>query len=393
MKVALVTLQQIVNSFGGSTKVFFNMANNLSRRGYDVTAIACDPNKGEPIYKISDTVVLRNCTGSFYLKYVLAPLSKFISSFARDRKSRRSRRKIFELKAKAPYIKASLDATQPDVIISYQQETTYLLKEILGVENPIITMIHRDPLEYFSKPEFPIYKNALNQSRFIQVLLPSQISTASQFVDPSKLVCIPNVVPQYNHIAHLDNSLILNVSRVGTNKRQHLIVEAFELIKNKYPQWNVDFWGLADSDYAQTLKKFIESHNLQSRVRLRGESTDIASILRNAGIFVFSSAVEGFSLALTEAMSMGLPVIACRDCASARALICDKQTGLLCDSTAVDIAEKIELLINNKELSKKLGENAKEHMKDFSADKIWNLWEKLILEATDQKGKLNKLNK
>ncbi len=378
MKVALVTLQQIVKSFGGSTKVFFNMANNLSQLGYDVTAIACDPSKGEPIYQLNDAVVLRNCTSSFYLKYVLGPLSKFISSFPLNRKSRRSRRKIFELKGKASYIKASLDVTQPDVIISYQQETTYLLKEILRVKQPVITMIHRDPLEYFSKPEFQIYKNALNQSQFIQVLLPSQVQTASKFVDKSKLICIPNVVPQFEQGASLDKPLILNVSRIGTQKRQHLIVEAFKQIKDKYPEWNVEFWGLDDSEYAQELKKYIENHGLKSRVKLCGQSRDIASKLQGASIFVFPSQIEGFSLALTEAMSMGLAVVGCYDCPFTKTIINDEVNGLLASDNSEDLAEKIEKLITNPELRKSLGKNARESMKEFSSDRIWRRWDDLI---------------
>ena len=381
MKVALVTLQSINNSFGGSTKVFFNMANNLAQRGFTVTGIASDSHEGQPAFQFSNNVTLLNYPDTFFDQYVIDPITRFAAACIADRHKRRVFRQKNELKIKAAKIKQALKESQPEVIVSFQQETTYLLLDILHVKVPVITMVHRDPEEYFSKPEFDLYKSALNRCAYVQVLLPNFIDTAAKFINKDKLVFIPNVVPQYTDSADLDAPLIINISRISTTKRQHLLVEAFDLIKERHPDWNVECWGFNQSEYGKRLKKEIEKRNLQSRVELCGETTDVVSKLKHSSIFVFPSEIEGFSLALTEAMSMGLAVVGCSDCPSVYATIEDNVNGLLANATPNDIAQKIELLISDRELRHQLGANAKKSMEIYSPNNVWDKWTTLISKA------------
>ena len=381
MKVALVTLQSINNSFGGSTKVFFNMANSLSERGFMVTAIASDPHKGRPAFQLNSDVTLLNFPESFFVKNLIDLMIRLVSACIINRHNRRVFRQKNELKIKASNLKKALEVSNPEVIISFQQETTYALIDILHVNIPVITMVHRDPEEYFSKPEFDLYKNALNRCAFVQVLLPNFIESAAKYVDRNKLVYIPNVVPQYTGKSDLDSPLIINVSRISKTKRQLLLVEAFDLIKERHPNWNVECWGFAQSEYALQLKKEILKRKLQSSVKLCGETSDVVSKLKQASIFVFPSEIEGFSLALTEAMSMGLAVVGCSDCPSVCAIIEDNVNGLIASPTPSDIAQKIELLISNQELRKKLGANAKKSMEIYSSNNIWDKWAQLIHQA------------
>lgn len=381
MRIALVTLQGVIASYGGSTKVFFDMANNLAACGFAVAAIASDSRKGSPAFQISDDVTFLNYPVSIIDRLVNLPLAKLIAACIPNRHRRRVFRETQELKIKAKKIQNALDRARPDVIISFQQETTYLLLEILHVKAPVITMIHRDPAEYFSKPEFSLYKESLNRCAYVQVLLPVFVKTAAKYINREKLVCIPNVVPQYNGSADVDSQTIINVSRIGEGKRQHLLIDAFALIANRHPNWKVECWGLARSMYAQELKKNIQHRKLQSRIKLCGETPDVISKLKKASIFVFPSQVEGFSLALTEAMSMGLAVIVCSDCPSAQAIVSDNNNGLIAESNPEAMAKKLDMLITNRELRQRLGQQAKESMKGYSASLVWKEWAKLINQA------------
>jgi len=78
-----------------------------------------------------------------------------------------------------------------------------------------------------------------------------------------------------------------------------------------------------------------ETRNVQSVVWV-GQSTDVAALLCSADIFVNSSRDEGLSLALLEAMSAGLPVIASDLPGTRHALRSDGGfAGLLVRKTAV----------------------------------------------------------
>ena len=61
MKIALLNLLRVNNAYGGTEKVFFDMANNLSRLGHDVIAIAHDTHPGQPSFPIEAKVKYINC--------------------------------------------------------------------------------------------------------------------------------------------------------------------------------------------------------------------------------------------------------------------------------------------------------------------------------------------
>lgn len=56
MKVFLLDLWRVINSKGGTEKVFFSMANALADRGYDITAVGLDNTVGKPGFNVNDNV-------------------------------------------------------------------------------------------------------------------------------------------------------------------------------------------------------------------------------------------------------------------------------------------------------------------------------------------------
>lgn len=121
--------------------------------------------------------------------------------------------------------------------------------------------------------------------------------------------------------------------------------------------------------------------NLDDSFLFCGTTVDIESVLSNASIFVLPSAYEGFSLALTEAMSKGLPVVGCIDCPGTNELISDGKNGFLVAPNCNDLAKALKTLMKNVDLRLKFGRKAREDMKNFSPDKIWKQWDRLIVRA------------
>ena len=109
-----------------------------------------------------------------------------------------------------------------------------------------------------------------------------------------------------------------------------------------------------------------------------GETKDIINKLMDGDIFAFPSKFEGMPLALMDAMSVGLPAIGYKSCASVNELIIDNFNGFLCDDGIDDFADKLKLLTSDADLRRKLGGNARESMKAFAPGKIWDEWEALI---------------
>ena len=105
-------------------------------------------------------------------------------------------------------------------------------------------MIHNKPTYYFERPEFEIYRPALNKCAYVQVLMPQYVQEAENYLDKEKIVYIPNVVPQYPEYLGEKKNIILNVAKIANRKRQHLIVEAFAKMKKNTPIGRLNFGGL-----------------------------------------------------------------------------------------------------------------------------------------------------
>ena len=119
----------------------------------------------------------------------------------------------------------------------------------------------------------------------------------------------------------------------------------------------------------------VKKYSLEHRVHFCGTTSNIKDVLLKSKIFAFPSAHEGFGLAMTEAMSAGLPVIAYESCLSMRDLVVHNFNGLLCEDGIEDLSNALLMLVNNPDLQKKMGENAKASIMKYEADKVWDMWE------------------
>lgn len=79
-------------------------------------------------------------------------------------------------------------------------------------------------------------------------------------------------------------------------------------------------------------------------------------------VFVFPSGLEGFGLAVAEAMSSGLPVVA-SNAASIPELVVDGEGGFVCDPADPEaFAERLGLLLGDRPLREKLGHANRERV-------------------------------
>ena len=101
-----------------------------------------------------------------------------------------------------------------------------------------------------------------------------------------------------------------------------------------------------------------------------------------AQILLFPSRLEGFGLAIAEAMACGLPVVA-SNCSAIPELIDNGKGGFLCPVGDVNaFAEKINLLADSPKLRREMGEyNRSKVEKMFTIDRMVNEYRELFEEA------------
>ena len=389
MNICLMRFGAVVESEGGTEKVLCNMANEFTNRGHNITIICCEKKQGKPFFELSDKVNLVNLNdtgkeikGCVWLR-VKRELLKAVGKLDRTEKD-----KIFiESRYDNDYIKNRFNKIisdiKPDIIIAYDYLSVLFLKHIMKNSLSTIAMIHNDVDTYFNNNASKLQLNAYNMVDCIQILNKHKVELVKEYCCNAQVVYIPNAVPQIKNVRNSNNEKIITVGSLTKSiKRPDIILKAFNTIKNTFPNWTVEIVGgthdLKQEEYKAELEKYIKNNNLDDMVFLSGRTLNITEKLLSAEIFAFPSKSEAFGLALAEAMSSGLPAIGYKSCPSVNELIIDGYNGFLCDDGIDAFAEKMKILMQNKELRKQMGQNAKESIKQFEPEKIWNQWEDLM---------------
>jgi glycosyltransferase involved in cell wall biosynthesis len=100
---------------------------------------------------------------------------------------------------------------------------------------------------------------------------------------------------------------VLQVSRMVPEKRQLDLIDAFAIARPA--GWKLALVGMLDSDeYSQKVRVAAQASGTLLSGYLSGEP--LREVFAHAGLFVLPSAHEGLPIALLEAMSYGLPVLA-----------------------------------------------------------------------------------
>lgn len=392
MNICLMRFGAVVGSEGGTEKVLCNMANEFVNREHNITIICCEKKQGKPFFELSDKVNLVNLNdtgkeikGCVWLR-VKRELLKAVGKLDRTEKD-----KIFiESRYDNDYIKNRFNKIisdiKPDIIIAYDYLSVLFLKHIMKNSLSTIAMIHNDVDTYFNNNASKLQLNAYNMVDCIQILNKHKVELVKEYCCNAQVVYIPNAVPQIKNVRNSNNEKIITVGSLTKSiKRPDIILKAFNTIKNTFPNWTVEIVGgthdLKQEEYKVELEKYIKNNNLDDMVFLSGRTLNITEKLLSAEIFAFPSKSEAFGLALAEAMSSGLPAIGYKSCPSVNELIIDGYNGFLCDDGIDAFAEKMKILMQNKELRKQMGQNAKESIKQFAPEKIWNQWEDLMKEV------------
>ena len=385
MNILVANLTKMVADSGGLAKVTCTFSNEMYRRGHKVSMAYSDVTTGKFYYHMDENIPcydIRHFEGKsipypWYLKIERELLRPFNKRKARTVNTRFAEKYLLKNLARV------LEITKPDVIVAFQSAASKMLLCDLKTDIPVVTMSHGDPEDYFHtypKEEIP----ALEKSAVCQVLLPSYEEHLKKHLPKAKTVVIGNAIPQYDVQADLSvqktKYKIISVGRLSKgHKRPHLLIEAFAEIAKDFPNWQVELWGAEDGKtYYKELQLMIHKNHLDERVFLKGTTDRVPDVLQFADIFAFPSAYEGFSLALGEAMSMGLPCVAFRSCESVRGMIKDEETGILCDDGVTGLKNGLIDLMKSRDKRVKLGAQARQSMKAFAPEVIWNTWENLL---------------
>ena len=390
---------RLTQTVGGGEKVFCEFANEFVRRGWKVGAAFDAFENAPPVFPLDPRVRLFNLNGlkrpplslltAKVLREATRPLRRFPLFSQRPNPYEVARRRLVR-----PKLDAVLNEFQPDVVVPFSVEDAETLF-YRRPKNDFATVLttHNTPATVLRRAESAqSLQTTLERCDVVQILLPS-FAPAIRAVTSTEVVAIPNVVPRFAENVDVERReregapRIVCVARFDKKqKRQRLLIEAFAKIAARRPEWTVSFFGdpYPNARYRDELLSLISKLKSENRVFIHPSTPRIKEELLKSDIFAFPSAFEGFSLALTEAQSLGLPTLGFADAPSVNELIVDGETGFLA-ADIDDFAQKLDALVASKELRARFGAAARQSVVPYEASRVWNRWERLLTETVEKK--------
>jgi glycosyltransferase involved in cell wall biosynthesis len=190
----------------------------------------------------------------------------------------------------------------------------------------------------------------------------------------SKIYVIPNGI-DFDEIQkirvedRLKHPAILFMGTYSLKKGIDVLLNAVPIIRKEIPSLHVYIAGKSVSEEEdKNLKKLAEELNIEESVSFLGfiSGAEKYAYYKSADIYVHPSRYEPFGVVLLEAMACGKPIVASR-VGGIPFVVEDGETGLLFKSENVEeLAEKVILLLRNKELRVKMGKAGRERAKLFT---------------------------
>lgn len=266
-----------------------------------------------------------------------------------------------------------------DYIVSTRCEFSTLLSKYGNNNTVKIAQEHR--YHNNDKKYINTIKNKYNNIDYLFALTKCLYNDYKEFLKNNKhtkVELVPNMlyeIPKCN--SKLDKKNIITISRLDYGKKNDDIIKSFSKIKES----NWKLYIIGDGKEFNNLKKLINDLNLKNKVILTGykNKEEINKYMLDSSLFLMASITEGLPMVLLEAMSYGIPCIAYDVPSGVNDIIEDGRNGyIIKNRNELEYIKRIEEVINDSKLRNKLGLNAKEKAKEFSKEKIVNIWKNIL---------------
>ena len=377
----LLYIYTALTTKGGTDRVLSSKANWLSEHGYDVLIVTDSQMGREPAFPLSPKVRLNDLAIDFGKEYGHNFLTRIILYY----------KLMYSFRKK---LAAVIRKEKPDIIISTLGRDIGFLLKIKG-NCKCIGEAHTTK-KYIRNFHLLERKNILLKylTKFFRWRMDCNIAKLDALVvlaDEHRvdwnvsipMYVIPNSLSFFpEESAQLIKKEVIMVGRYNDAKGYDYLIPAWEIVHKHHPDWFLNVYG--SGELHDQVVEWITERHLDDSIILHEPTDDIMDKYLESSICVLSSRYEGFSLVIMEAMACGVPVVSF-DCPHGpRNIIKHGEDGLLVEYLNHHaLAEGLCQLIDNGELRKRLGTNARNNILRFSQDTIMGQWDALFHKVTN----------
>ena len=361
---------------GGTDKVLSDKANYLVEHGYDVTIVTEAQMGREPTFPLSSKVKLIDIGLDFNKQYSQSFIHRAYTYYKFIHIYKKKLRDI--ITKEKPSIVITTMARSLDFITNYN-DSSVKIGEAHTTKNHLRNLhLMEEKGGYFKYIARFIRKRQTSNARKLSALVLLTPEDAKDWEGITKTYVIPNSIKHIpKESSKLTNKKAIIVGRYNDAKGYEYLIEAWKIVNKKHPDWIIDIYG--SGELHDSVEIWINEARLQGNMIMHEPTNTIMDKYLDSSICVVSSRYEGFSMALLEAMSCGVPCVSF-DCPfGPRNIIKNGEDGLLVEHlNSQALADGICKLIENTEFRKQLGEKAKANIRRFSQDIIMKKWTNLF---------------
>ena len=364
-----VTFLALHLGMGGIENATINSANSLSKTK-DVEIISFYKLSDENLYNINDKIKIK------YLYYGKPNKDELINSVKEFNILSFIKNAFIATKIlfkKGYTVIKEIKNIKEGIVISTRIEFTVLLNEFGNKDVIKIAQEHyhhNDNKKYIRTMKYN-YSNI----DYVLALTDGLKQDYERFLEGNntKVITMPNMLEEINYKkSNLTTKNVIFVGRLDKGKRINEIIDISSKIDN---DWTFNIIGSGKEK--ESLENQIKELKLEDKVFLVGGKphNEVLDYLQESSIFIMTSISEGLPMVLLEAMSLGVPCIAYETRSGINDIITNKKDGFIIKNrNETEMIKKLELLMNDDDLRKEFGKNAKLKANRFSKEEITKRW-------------------
>lgn len=206
---------------------------------------------------------------------------------------------------------------RPDILYSHYLTNSYVALSLKRVYNlPLVAIEHWSQLNKDVLSDYVVWLGQSTYSKCDAIISVSE-SLRQRLLQhfQTNSIVIHNMVGaefcgRYSKSSSDGKVRFVSTGSLLYGKGYDLLIAAFDRIKLPLDKWELTIMG--EGGERVNLERQIDQARLKNNVHLLGKKgkTEICTVLCNSDVFVLPSRAENFSVAVLEALCVGLPVVA-----------------------------------------------------------------------------------
>lgn len=358
---------------GGTERIISEKANYLAEQyKYNVYIITCTQQQDQPnAFQLSSSVHQKKLAIPYYSQYCYKYPKRFFVKLSINKKLKEA---IIE----------AVQQINPDILIGIGHYKADLISSIKCRAKKIIEC---HEARFFTQSGMANHQNVLSKlfTKFYRKLYFRTIERKADVIvtltegdkllwnKAKRIEVIPNFSNiQVSQISSCHSKRVIAVGRLSWEKGYDRLIDIWELVSRKSPDWQLDIFG--EGELEKNLSYKIAKKHINN-ITIHPTTNNISYEFSKSSICVMTSYYEGFALVLLEALKHGVPCVA-YDCPFGPAsIIEDNRCGYLIDNGNINVfAKKLCTLMNDENARKEFSKESIKRSKDFAIDTIMGKW-------------------